>query len=1068
MQQDLHPPTRCSQASYITLPFLNHTGAVLLATMAYNRHDDDLAYGDYHGQGQQEGGEGERGLIGDMGKRLFGGGKSPQQEQSDQPYLGQQSSSYQHGQQHGGSSNEGGMSFVFDKLHSAVHSIGTDIKDKLSGKEEPQQQTQQGGTYSQPQGGQVPQGAQEYHSQHRYLSFAPERQGNDIKWYVDGCGYMWAVSVALERARDSIWILDWWLSPELYLRRPPAKYQQYRIDRMLEAAARRGVKVNIIVYKEVTQALTLSSAHTKHSLEKLHPNIAVFRHPDHLPDRQVLQSSLFTSLQNMSFTTAKLSQLPGDSLKAIYGMNDGTVLYWAHHEKLCLVDGQIAFMGGLDLCYGRWDTNQHPIADAHPGDLDRIVFPGQDYNNARIMDFHDVVNWENNKLDRTQSSRMGWSDISLSLAGPVVQDLRTHFTQRWNFIFDEKYAQKNNDARYIRLPSTGSGAQQGGYYPTPPKQQPRGFDGEDEGERSFGGDEYDGQGGERGLFGRGGSGGFRQKLHSRISEGYHQMEQHYGQQHDSSHYHQQSHAEHGAQRRGVGCQITRSCSKWSHGVSTEHSISNAYCEIIKNSKHFVFIENQFFITATGDEQKPIKNKIGAAIVERILRAARDGEKYKMMVIMPSVPAFAGDLKGDDALGTRAIMEFQYDSINRGGHSIYEAIAQAGFNPMDYIRFYNLRSYDRINVSGAMRAAEERSGVPYEQAREGHDAAYEGSYQSERGQQYQAYHPPPTEAYGVYEMDTGYGQSQAQQKPYELDSGHGQPQGQKPDAYQQYQHGAAQIGGRQGLGSGRWDSVSECYMLGGEDIRNVPWEGGAMNEIDAFVSEELYVHSKLLIADDQIVICGSANLNDRSQLGDHDSEIAIIVQDPETVESYMDGRPWHAAKFASSLRRQIFRKHLGLLKPQVMDQPDQNFEPIGVPNSYDWGSAEDRQVVDPVSDEFQTLWNWRAKTNTDAFAKVFHPVPYDGVKTWKQYDDYYERFFHEEEKDKDKDKKPSQYKWGHVVAENFAPGEQGVREVKEVLSTIKGTLVEMPLLFLKEEDIAKEGLGLNAFTEEVYT
>ena len=34
------------------------------------------------------------------------------------------------------------------------------------------------------------------------------------------------------------------------------------------------------------------------------------------------------------------------------------------------------------------------------------------------------------------------------------------------------------------------------------------------------------------------------------------------------------------------------------------------------------------------------------------------------------------------------------------------------------------------------------------------------------------------------------------------------------------------------------------MLGGEDIRNVPWEGGQMDEIDAFVSEELYVHSKV--------------------------------------------------------------------------------------------------------------------------------------------------------------------------------------------------------------------------------
>lgn len=36
-----------------------------------SRRDDDLAYGDYHGQ---EGDEGDRGLIGDMGRR-FGFGR---------------------------------------------------------------------------------------------------------------------------------------------------------------------------------------------------------------------------------------------------------------------------------------------------------------------------------------------------------------------------------------------------------------------------------------------------------------------------------------------------------------------------------------------------------------------------------------------------------------------------------------------------------------------------------------------------------------------------------------------------------------------------------------------------------------------------------------------------------------------------------------------------------------------------------------------------------------------------------------------------------------------------------
>jgi phospholipase D1/2 len=40
---------------------------------------------------------------------------------------------------------------------------------------------------------------------------------------------------------------------------------------------------------------------------------------------------------------------------------------------------------------------------------------------------------------------------------------------------------------------------------------------------------------------------------------------------------------------------------------------------------------------------------------------------------------------------------------------------------------------------------------------------------------------------------------------------------------------------------------------------------------------VYVHSKLLIADDKTIICGSANINDRSMLGTRDSEVAVLLQ-----------------------------------------------------------------------------------------------------------------------------------------------------------------------------------------------
>lgn len=190
----------------------------------------------------------------------------------------------------------------------------------------------------------------------------------------------------------------------------------------------------------------------------------------------------------------------------------------------------------------------------------------------------------------------------------------------------------------------------------------------------------------------------------------------------------------------------------------------------------------------------------------------------------------------------------------------------------------------------------------------------------------------------------------------------------------------------------------------------------------------------------------------------------------SIDSYMDGKSHRAARFAATLRRQLFRKHLGLLVLQNMERPDQNFEPIGIPNVYDYGSREDQTVMDPLSDRFLDLWNGRAQNNSDAFGKIFNPVPHDSVLTWKDYDAFYEVFFKDAgENAEGKDlKKPAKYKWGHVVESNFSPGEQGLREVKELLSTIRGTLVEMPLLFLIKEDIAKEGITLNAFTEEVYT
>lgn len=57
----------------------------------------------------------------------------------------------------------------------------------------------------------------------RFDSFAPLRLNASCQWLVDGRDYFWALSRAILLAKETIYIHDWWLSPELYLRRPPAE-----------------------------------------------------------------------------------------------------------------------------------------------------------------------------------------------------------------------------------------------------------------------------------------------------------------------------------------------------------------------------------------------------------------------------------------------------------------------------------------------------------------------------------------------------------------------------------------------------------------------------------------------------------------------------------------------------------------------------------------------------------------------------------------------------------------------------------------------------------------------------
>ncbi|TDZ37330.1 Phospholipase D1 [Colletotrichum sidae] len=778
--------------------------------------------------------------------------------------------------------------------------------------------------------------------QHRFQSYFPEHDGNLIKWYVDGRNYFWAVSEALEKAQETIYIADWWLSPELFLRRPPHYNQQWRLDQVLKRRAEAGVKIFVIVYREVEAALTCNSEHTKHALQALCPegspgygNIRVMRHPDH---------NVFENAADMTF-------------------------YWAHHEKFIVIDYEVAFIGGLDLCFGRWDSNTHPLADAHPEGVQNEVWPGQDFNNNRIMDFQNVQDWKQNELSKAKYGRMPWHDVSMGLIGPCVYDIAEHFVLRWNFVKRDKY---KRDDRFDWLQLQGRLGEEEDLIGVQRPKHPVG--------------EY---------------------LTHPLS--------------DLS-------TKNLDNRGTVHAQIVRSSADWSSGILTDHSIQNAYSEIIRAAEHFVYIENQFFITATGDQQSPIHNTIGRAIVDAVVRAGKEGRKFRVIILIPAIPGFAGDLRDDAATGTRAIMDYQYKSICRGEHSIFEQVKAQGVDPRNHIFFFNLRSYDRLSRTSAVEKREKDTGVKYAevqraQAEEVMGAGIHGT-------------SDPTEK----ERDEHMGSR--------ADQTNGKPQEalEAIDAKRRFEASLGEEGHKTQY------SVAQHAMANSGSIEDEVWEDeDPETEIRNWIQEELYIHSKLLIVDDRIVVCGSSNLNDRSQVGHHDSELSIVMEDTKLVPSTMNGQPYQAGWHATSLRRYLWREHLGLLPAQDLDGTnDPNAQPPGENSPNDpWDQDETWKFVeDPLNDEMWEMWTTNATKNTELYRHLFHADPDDHIKTFDDYDRYLP---------------PKGLKSGHIF-DQFMPAADARKKIDQ----IKGHLVWFPLDFLRDAEMAEKGLQVNQWTESVYT
>jgi len=130
-----------------------------------------------------------------------------------------------------------------------------------------------------------------------------------------------------------------------------------------------------------------------------------------------------------------------------------------------------------------------------------------------------------------------------------------------------------------------------------------------------------------------------------------------------------------------------------------------------------------------------------------------------------------------------------------------------------------------------------------------------------------------------------------------------------------------------------DQYLKFYSLRGYGILN--------NQIH---TEQIYVHAKLLIVDDRSIVIGSANINDRSLIGERDSEIGIVVRGKHDLKIQMNGTDYFVNSFAHSFRVSLWQEHLG------MDSPSDN-----------------KKVQDPHLCDY---WDQISKNNDTIYRTIF--------------------------------------------------------------------------------------------------
>jgi phosphatidylserine/phosphatidylglycerophosphate/cardiolipin synthase-like enzyme len=190
----------------------------------------------------------------------------------------------------------------------------------------------------------------------------PPRQGNRLTPLVDGQEAMQAMYDAMEHARESIYLTGWFITPQLRMLRPP--------DDPEEPSAGKG---------------------GPHALLPL-----LARKADEVDVRVLLWPGAVLGKFARRHVRATHRALVRVNPRLRARLDTHEKVGHCHHQKSLVIDGRVAFVGGLDVTAfdaDRWDVHEHTF----------------------------------------RRSR-NWHDVHWQIEGPCVADVAANFAQRWNAV----------------------------------------------------------------------------------------------------------------------------------------------------------------------------------------------------------------------------------------------------------------------------------------------------------------------------------------------------------------------------------------------------------------------------------------------------------------------------------------------------------------------------------------------------------------------------------------------------------------------------------------------------------